>query len=68
MGQKGEWGGIRMGRDPGSIHPGKEGTRLPSSELELLCTERGDLGCSWLCGAEGGKATGRSSQPGQRLG
>ena len=44
MGQNGEWGGIRMGRDPGIIHPGKEGTRLPSSELELLCTERGYLG------------------------
>lgn len=25
-------------------------------------------GCSWLCGAEDGKVTGRGSQPGQRLG
>lgn len=33
-------GRIRMGRDPSSIHPGKEGTPLPSSELELCSTER----------------------------
>lgn len=57
-----------MGRDPSSIHPGKEGTPLPSSEVELCSTERRRRELYLVVWGRKGGVRGRGAPQEQRLG